>query len=356
MSVLRRISGFAVGCIWLAAGLLLGQTGTARAAIAVLLEQPYGRLNLVDPGGHSAVYLNHVCADGPLKLRACRAGELGVVLSRYDGIGEHDWVAVPLMPYLYAVPSAEEMPEWVDKASERALRDEYRRGHLEQVAPDRPDGRAPRGNWYELVGSAYDRTIYGFQLETTPEQDARLIAFFNDRRNNRERYNGIYRNCADFVRETVNLVYPHAVHRSLIADVGISSPKGVAKGISRYGGRHPEAGFSVFVVRQVEGSLPRSHSNTGVAEGVLKRYAVPLVVLSPALTAYAIAAYIGDGRFEVPKDAPVLDVSEVQPDAGISRPFAVEVPLLPAPVGIAVVRAAPAVGMAAVGKGLGVRD
>jgi len=331
----------AVLLVWLAAG-------PARGAVAVLLEQPYGRLNLVDPGGHSAVYLNHVCADGPLKLRACRAGELGVVLSRYDGIGEHDWVAVPLIPYLYAVPSAEEIPESVDKASATALRDAYRREHLEEVAPDRPDGRAPKGNWYELVGAAFDRKIYGFQLETTAEQDAHLIASFNDRRNNRERYNGVYRNCADFVRETVNVVYPHALHRNLIADVGISSPKGIAKGISRYGGKHPEAGFSVFVVQQVAGGLPRSHSNTGVAEGVVKRYALPLVVLSPALTAYAIAAYVGDGRFDVPKDAPVLDVSEVQPDAGISRPFPEMVPVLPAPVAtVAVSRVVPPAGIVA---------
>jgi hypothetical protein len=31
--------------------------------------------------------------------------------------------------------------------------------------------------------TSYDRKIHGFQLETTAEQDGRLIAHFNDRRN-----------------------------------------------------------------------------------------------------------------------------------------------------------------------------
>jgi len=69
----------------------------ARAAVAVLVEQPYGKLNLFNPGGHSAVYLDHVCAESPLKLRPCRPGELGMVISRYDGIGGYDWVAMPLV-------------------------------------------------------------------------------------------------------------------------------------------------------------------------------------------------------------------------------------------------------------------
>jgi len=68
--------------------LCLGTALCARASVAVLVEQPYGKLNMVDPGGHSAVYLDHVCAETPLKLRACRPGELGVVISRYKGVAD----------------------------------------------------------------------------------------------------------------------------------------------------------------------------------------------------------------------------------------------------------------------------
>jgi hypothetical protein len=41
------------------------------------------------------------------------------------------------------------------------LRDRYRRKHLKDVVPELPNGQRPGGNWYELVGSSYDRTTYG---------------------------------------------------------------------------------------------------------------------------------------------------------------------------------------------------
>src|ERR1039458_7472874 len=52
----------------------------------------------------------------------------------------------------------------------------------ETLAPDDEAGRAPGGDWTQLVGSAYDRTIHGFQVVSTAEQDERFIAIFNDRR------------------------------------------------------------------------------------------------------------------------------------------------------------------------------
>src|SRR5580658_8251413 len=58
---------------------------SAHASVAVLLEQPYGGLVIFNPTGHSAIYLDHVCAATPVELRACSPGELGVVISRYDG-------------------------------------------------------------------------------------------------------------------------------------------------------------------------------------------------------------------------------------------------------------------------------
>jgi hypothetical protein len=303
----------------------------AHGAVALLLEQPYGKLNLIDPAGHSAIYLNHVCAETPLKLRPCHAGELGVVLSRYDGIGNHDWVAMPLVPYLYAVSSAEEVPDSVDKVVESNLRNAYRRRYLQALAPDLPNGSAPDNNWYELVGSAFDRTIYGFQVSTTTAQDAQLIAEFNDGKNV-EKYNGMFRNCADFARVTINRYYPHAVRRNYIADLGLTSPKSVARGLAHYAHKHPNVGFTMFVVPQVKGDLPRSHSNTDLAEGILKRFSIPLVVVSPVATGVVVAAYVGHGRFAMPRNAPVLDVSELPVNFEISRPFPASVPLLPSPI------------------------
>jgi hypothetical protein len=283
--------------------------GTAWGSVAVLLEQPYGKLGVFDTAGHSAIYLDHICAASPVELRVCRPGELGVVVSRYDGIGEYDWLAMPLMAYLYAVDSASEIPLTMDRAGEIKLRDEYRRAHLGSIAPDLPEGKMPDGNWYELVGAAYDRLIYGFSVRTTQEQDARLIAEFNDRKNV-SRYNGFFTNCADFSRVTINRFYPHAVRRNFIADLGMTSPKSVARGLTHYSAKHPETGLQVFMIPQVKGALPRSHAAQDLAEGILKRYSVPLVVLSPTTTAVVFAAYVAHGRFSMPKDAVVLDVKD----------------------------------------------
>ncbi len=322
-----------VVCIATAA--LFGLAGTsARAAMSLLLEQPYGGLGIVDPAGHAAIYLDHVCAATPVQLRPCGPGELGVVLSRYDGISNHDWIAVPLLPYLYAVDSAAEIPQTMNREQEAQLRDLYRRRALESVAPDLPNGGTPEGNWYELVGAAYDRTIYGFSVATTPEQDAGLIARFNDRRNV-ERYNGMFRNCADFARMTINDVYPHAIRRNYVADWGLTSPKGVARALTHYASKHPNTDFHVFKVPQIAGSLPRSHDVQDLTESLLKRYGVPLVVLSPVATAIVFVAYLGHGRFDMPRNAPVLDVRQAA--AGTEESASVEVfehsppPSLPLP-------------------------
>lgn len=85
---------------------VLGLAGVApsaaHASVSLLLEMPYGQLGTFNPTGHAALYFDHVCAASPLQLRPCDPGELGVVISRYDGIGDYDWVAVPLVPYLYS--------------------------------------------------------------------------------------------------------------------------------------------------------------------------------------------------------------------------------------------------------------
>src|ERR1700761_6679329 len=231
---------------------------SARASVSILLEQPYGDFGAFNPTGHASVYLDHICAASPVELRACTPGELGVVISRYDDISGHDWIAVPLLPYLYAVESLADIPQTANREQVNLLRELYRRHALQSVASDLPDGSAPSGNWYELAGSAYDRAIYGFSIATTPEQDARLIARFNDQRNV-ERYNGAFRNCADFARTTINEIYPHAIRRNFVSDFGLTTPKSVARALTHYAHKHPGVEFHVFTVPQVPGSLSRSY-------------------------------------------------------------------------------------------------
>ena len=82
---------------------------SARADAALLLEEPFGDFGAMNPTGHAAIYLTHVCADTPTRLRACREGETGVVISRYHRIDGYDWLAIPLIPYLYAVNDPDEV-------------------------------------------------------------------------------------------------------------------------------------------------------------------------------------------------------------------------------------------------------
>jgi hypothetical protein len=294
--------------------------GLAHASIALLMEEPYGRFGAFNPTGHAAVYLNHVCAESPTELRLCRAGEYGVVISRYHRVGGYDWIAIPLIPYLYAVDSADEVPLSVDKNQVWALRDAYRRKNLEALAPDDASGQAPIGNWTQLVGSSYDRKIHGFEVLSTTGQDERFIGLFNDR-HNVAHFNLLFHNCADFSRGVLDIYLPHAIHRSFIADLGLTTPKQVARSLVKYGRSHPEVEMSAFVIPQVPGSIKRSHSVDGVAESLVKskKYLLPLVVLSPVVTGGVVAAYLADGRMSLPKDATIFKVDDevVGPELGL---------------------------------------
>jgi hypothetical protein len=78
---------------------------SAYADAALFLEEPCGKMGAMDPTGYAAVYLTYVCASSPTRLRRCRPGEVGVVISRYHRVAGYDWLAIPLPGYLYAVDS-----------------------------------------------------------------------------------------------------------------------------------------------------------------------------------------------------------------------------------------------------------
>jgi hypothetical protein len=289
---------------------LLGSVSFARASATLLLEEPYGKLGAFTATGHAAVFLSGVCAETPLVLRRCASGEPGVVLSRYNGVSGYDWIAIPLIPYLYAVERTEDVPLFADVRMVSFLRDQYRRKYLEAIVPDRNNGETPGGNWYELVGSSYDRTVYGFEVQTSAEQDDRLIETLNSRPNH-SHFRTVSRNCADFVEYVLNLYYPNALHRNFIADIGIATPKQMAKSLVRYSQRHPQLELCSFVIPQVPGSLWRSTTVHGVVESFLKskKYVVPAAVLSPIAMGSVAAVYIGTGigRFDPVRGAQVYN-------------------------------------------------
>lgn len=277
---------------------LLWLAPQSKADIAVLLEEPYSYDGAFAGTGHAAVYLSRVCAESPTQLRRCLPGEPGVVISRYHRIGGYDWLAIPFYPYLYAVDNPGQVPLIANPKFEAALRDNYRRAYLEQVVPDLADGSTPPGDWYELLGSAYDRTLYAFQIETSVDQDDAFIAHYNSAPNT-PNYQLVSRNCADFVRQAVNFYYPKAVRRSIVADLAISTPKHSAKSMAQFSKRHPELQFKAFVIPQVPGTIRRSRPVRGLMESVFKakKYELPLLVFYPAVAGGFAAAYIAEGRF-----------------------------------------------------------
>lgn len=301
--------------------LLVACSAMAGASATLLLEEPYGKLGFFTATGHAAVYLSGVCAETPIVLRPCAPGEDGVVISRYDGVGKHDWVAIPLIPYLYAVERPEDVPLFADARITAFLRDRYRRKYLEAVAPDIRNGETPGGNWYELVGSSYDRTIYGFEIKTTPAQDRALIQKLNSSPNI-SHFHTVSRNCADFAKDIINFYYPKALHRSIFADAGITTPKQMAKRMTRYSAHHPKLPFSRIVIAQVPGSMSRSTPVHGVVESFFKskKYIVPSAVASPIFAGCVAGVYFttGAGHFDPARNASVF-VAGQDPESPIGR-------------------------------------
>ena len=183
-----------------------------------------------------------------------------------------------------------------------------------------------------LVGASYDRKIHGFQVDSTPDQDQTFIALFNDRRNVGH-FNLLFHNCADFSRVVLDIYMPHAIHRNFIADVGLMTPKQVARSLVSYGKKHPELDMTGFVIPQVPGNIPRSHPVDGVAESLVKskKYLIPLVVLVPEVTGGVAVAYLVDGRLKLPKGTPVFEIGDEETTSAPALPDSRKVLPVPPP-------------------------
>ena len=58
--------------------IILGVFCCARggAQAALLMEEPYGIFGVLNPTGHNAIYFERICAETPVTLRRCQAGEI----------------------------------------------------------------------------------------------------------------------------------------------------------------------------------------------------------------------------------------------------------------------------------------
>lgn len=292
--------GLAKSFVFLAMLLGWGLGVQLHAQATLLLEEPYSYDGTFAGTGHAAVYLSRVCAESATVLRRCEPGETGVVLSRYHAIAGRDWIAIPLIPYLYAVRNPDDIPLVTDEKVVKFLRHNY----LESIG-------ITDGPSYQLAGSAYDRTTYGFRIATRPEQDDELIRILNAAPN-RESYELVKRNCADFAKQIINFYYPGAIHRSVIADLGVMTPKQAAKSLVHTVRRHPEMQLTTFIIPQVPGLKP-SKPVHGVIESVVlaKKYVTPFLLFHPFVVGSVEAAYWTGWRFNPAKGAMIFDASNL---------------------------------------------
>jgi hypothetical protein len=278
------------------AALVAGVAAQLHGQATLLLEEPYSYDGTFAGTGHAAVYLSRVCAESPTVLRRCQPGETGVVISRYHNIAGRDWIAVPLITYLYAVDSPEDVPLVADERLVKFLRHNY----VESIGVNNAAS-------YQLAGSAYDRTSYGFRVATRPEQDDELIRILNSSPNS-ESYKLLNRNCADFAKQIINFYYPKAIHRSVVGDLGVMTPKQAAKSLVHSARRHPEMQLTTFIIPQVPG-LKRSKPVHGVIESLVlaKKYVTPVLLFHPFVVGAVEAAYWTGWRFDPAKGALIFN-------------------------------------------------
>jgi len=302
MNSIRQILAFSFASLTLCAFFC----PAARAQAALLMEEPYGFFGAINPTGHNAIYFQRICAETPVKLRRCQPGETGAVIARYEGIDGYDWVAIPLIPYLYSVETASAVPTRVDRETVMRLRSRYREAHLQDLGPDLRPGNLFQGGWTQLVGVAYERRIYAFRFETTAQQDDALIARLNAARNTTS-FNLLFNNCADFARVILNDYFPRTFQRSIFPDAGMTTPKQIAYKLTRYARKHPETRLTVFEIPQIPGYRRLSHSNKSIDESIVTVYAIPIAVLNPYLLGGLFVDDLVRGtRHLVPKHPEVL--------------------------------------------------
>jgi hypothetical protein len=206
------------------------------------------------------------------------------------------------------------------------LRLAYHAAQLTSLKNVPEGGRVQRG-WNQLVGAAYERRIYAFQFETSPEQDDALIARMNGAAN-RSHFNIVFRNCSDFSTSVMDFYFPGVFRRHLLPDGGITTPRQVAYELVRYTRKHPELRLTVLEIPQIPGYRRPSRKNESVADSLLLNgYVVPVAFLNPFIGAAMVVDSLVWGRYPLPlAQARVLAPGSMAELATSAAPAAIEGP------------------------------
>jgi hypothetical protein len=283
----------------------------AGAQAALILHDADGAAEVLSPTGHESVYFARICAEGPIHLRRCRPGELGSVISRYRGIDGYDWLAMPVLPYLYSVENAAQVPTHINRETVQSLRLAWHDTHLMRLG-NAQEGSAVHPGWNQLVGTAYERRIWLFRFTTSEEQDNALIRKMNDSAN-RSRFNIFFNNCSNFTSSVLDFYFPHTFKRHLLPDLGIVTPREVAYELVRYARKHPELELSFMEIPLLPGIHHSSRVGKSADESLIASGdVIPIAIFCP----YAAGAILVDaliwGREPLPlKNARVLSPREI---------------------------------------------
>jgi hypothetical protein len=304
------------------------------ADVALMLHEAIGVSGEETAAGHCSVYFSNICGDGPTRLRLCNPGERGVVISAYPQFGTdkpYEWLALPLLPYLYGVENERDIPLYANGEIRRLLRNTIRRKYFQNIVAEPADGATPLGRWTEVIGTVLNRDIYAFTLRTTVNEDIALIEKYNSLPNE-TRFSTLYHNCADFAREVVNTYFPHAARRDVLNDFTMTTPKAISKSLTRYATRRPERLFHITKYSQLSGTIRRSLENRKFSEQAIKskKYLIPQIILKQSLLAIFAASYYTTGQFDpygtykkyaTPGIAQMnLEASQVQPQPRSQQP------------------------------------
>jgi hypothetical protein len=257
--------------------------------------------------GHAMVYLSNVCAESPIRARLCAPGEQGSVVSIYPNFHEekpYAWNILPLSIYLEGSADPSERLLYGSHVLKQALAQNVRLGFLSSVCAGACPPEA-RGYWRDLVAATIERDVFIYAVKTTPAQDEAAVKWINAQPNVNH-YNGITHNCAMYVRSLVNAIFPHAVHRDYLNDLGMMSPKAAARSFAHWAGKRPNLGFYCLHFPQKPGSVRRTNMASSGTEAAIhiKKYLIPAALIGDHEVAGSFfVAYFLTGRFNLFKES-----------------------------------------------------
>jgi hypothetical protein len=279
----------------------------ASADVGVVLNESLNEdFDRISSTGHSAIYFSSICPESPVKLRLCRPGEPGSIMSNYVNIGEdesYEWNIVPLNIYLYGVEDPGNRPLFASYKIKHLLEERYRQNYLAAYCTTEACMTSAKSEWREMVAATMIRGVYIFAVATSQEQDQQLIAEFNNSVNENH-FNGVTRNCADFTKHIINTYFPHAAKADYLNDFGMTSPKAVARTFTHYGLRHPESNFRVMHFAQAPGITKRSRTVRSGTEQLFHsgKLLVPMALLSYYTVPVVTVSYFTTARFNAQKE------------------------------------------------------